>query len=182
MTARLLTPARPAAPAVPAGPALTAKIIVAGGPGTDRRAFVRAVADAPGVPLAYPRHCALSSPTRDPSCWETARVTLAPSLVVDLYATPEPLPAADSPLLAEALGAVILFDTRRPRRHTPALDFFEDHGLAHLVALTHTHHPARPALPLYDAVPTTPCVPSDPSSARTTLLALLQANVVATTP
>ncbi|WP_460306815.1 hypothetical protein [Actinocorallia aurea] len=132
--------------------ALTARIAVTGGRPTDRAAFARA-----------------------------AGTRLGPGLALDVRAATRAVPGPASPVLAGALGAVVLVDARRPGVARAALDACEDAGAAVVAAVVAGLPGAalRTALDLDEAVPLLSCDPADPGSARSVLLALLGANVVA---
>nr|WP_199830702.1 ATP/GTP-binding protein [Streptomyces sp. MMG1533] len=110
------------------------------------------------------------------------RITINDRLVLYLFGTPgqQRFWFMWNDLAVGALGAVVLFDVRRPESSFAAVDFFERRGIPFVVGVNgfHGQHPypaeeIRESLALPEHVPVLLCDARERESSRDVLIALL---------
>lgn len=140
-----------------------AKIVIAGGRGVGKTAFVRSVSDAGSLNVE--------------AATDIGRITLHPDLVLYLFGTSEPPQSG----YGGALGAVVLVDARRIEDAFATIAYFENSSEAPFIVavnmfngeLRHELDEVREALALDADVPLMTCDARDPGSTATVLQGLV---------
>lgn len=167
------------------------KVLVAGGFGVGKTTLVGTVSEI--EPLSTEELLTEVSATTDrldgvenkattTVAMDFGRITLSPRHVLYLFGTPgqERFWFMWDELSANALGAVVLADTRRLESSFPAVDFFEQRGIGFIIAVNefdgaHRYQPdeVRAALDLGPEVPVVLCDARRRRSGMNVLLTLV---------
>ncbi|ATY11102.1 hypothetical protein CU254_11950 [Amycolatopsis sp. AA4] len=151
-------------------PPLRDKIVVAGGTGVGKSAFVASASTE--LPSTS------ENPKRIPA--DRGKLVLAAELSLQLFGMPDPFQfSAEYESIAEnALGGIVLVSPSRLADAFPHIDYLESHGIPYVVAVTradgHTVEEVRRALVLKETVQVKLCDPRAAESARSVLAALIE--------
>ncbi|MGW7538592.1 GTP-binding protein [Amycolatopsis sp. NPDC054798] len=148
------------------------KIVVAGGSGAGKSAFVAAISTE------------MLSTGENPerSQADLGKLVLSAEVSLRLFGMPDPFRAtAEYEAIAEnALGGIVLVDSGRLADAFPHIDYLESHGIPYVVAVTmiggpvrRTIEEVRQLLVLKQTVPIEQCDARVPQSARRVLAALI---------
>jgi signal recognition particle receptor subunit beta len=163
-------------------PAVSFKILVAGGRGAGKSAFVGAISDID--PLTAETADDGDAAAIEAVSVEFGRVGVDEEIVLYLFCTPEPehREFVREELAEGAVGAVVLVDLRWVDRCYPAIDLLEEYGIPFAVAVNdfggaerYDLDEVRDALSVGAGVPLLRCDARDRDSVKQVLIALADA-------
>ncbi|GAA2777000.1 hypothetical protein [Saccharopolyspora taberi] len=149
--------------------AVYVKIVIAGGRGAGKTTFISSLSERTAVAGPMPL--------------DFGQVPLDSDLTLCLFgaSAQESHWAVWDDLVRDAVGAVLLVDTREISRCFALLDYFEDREMPYVVAvncfddvLSHQLDEVRRALAIAESVPVLSCDARNPSSVKQMLLALVE--------
>ncbi|KAA2248755.1 ATP-binding protein [Solihabitans fulvus] len=156
----------------------SAKIVVAGGYGAGKAAFVGSIADSDlmSCTMLPPDGAGLG----DPASLEFGRVWLDPTLILYLFCTPQRPGLGWDDVARGAIGAVVLVNPRRPLDSVDAAGFFADRGVPFVLAShgesgrRHDLDGVRQAVTGGARVPVVHCDTRDRRLVKNTLVSLVE--------